>query len=196
MIPRHVQITLALLLIAVIGIGLYMYRLERSSEEISRRAADMSSVVPPPSGPMGTVTLAIAYDEDGEFRQQQVSAALPIEAGERSRQVLRILIGEYMSKPSPHPMAPGSDINDVYLLNGDTAVVDTNSTFADGHPSGVLVEDFTIYSFVETLAANMPQIKHVKIIVNGKERPTLAGHADLTPVFDVTSIHQVVETLR
>ncbi len=196
MIPRHVQITLALLLIAVVGIGLYMYRLERSTEETIRRASEAPSVIPPPTGPIATVTLAIAYDEDGEFRQQQLSAALPTEAGERSRQVLRILIGEYMSRPSPHPLAVGSDINDVYIVNGDLAVIDTNSIFADGHPSGILVEDFTVYSLVETLAANMPQIKQVKIIVNGKERATLAGHADLSPVFDVASIHQVVEGLR
>jgi sporulation and spore germination protein len=196
LIARHVQITLALLLIAVVGIGLYLYRLERKTEEETRRASDMRSVAPPVNGPMGKITLAIAYDEDGVFRQQQAQAALPADAGERSREILRALFSEYMQRPSPHPLAAGSDINDVYVISGDLAVVDTNGAFADSHPSGVMVEDFTLFSMIETLSLNVPEIKRVKIIVNGRERSTLAGHADLSPVFDVASIHQAVESLR
>lgn len=196
MIARHVQITLALLLVAVVGIGLYMYRLERKTEEEMRRASDIRSVAPPVNGPTGKITLAIAYDEDGVFRQQQVQAALPSDPGERSREILRTLFSEYTQRPSPHPLASGSDINNVYVLNGDLAVVDTNGAFADSHPSGVLIEDFTLFSMIETLALNMPGIKRVKIIVNGRERSTLAGHADLSPVFDVATIHQAIESLR
>ena len=196
MIARHVQITLTLLLIAVVGIGLYLYRLQRKTEEEMRRASDMRSVAPPVSGPKGKITLAIAYDEDGVFRQQQTQAALPADPGERSREILRTLFSEYMQRPSPHPLAPGSDINDVYVLNGDLAVVDTNGAFADSHPSGVMVEDFTLFSMIETLGLNMPEIKRVKIIVNGRERSTLAGHADLSPIFDVATIHQAIENLR
>jgi hypothetical protein len=196
LIARHVQITLALLLVAVVGIGLYMYRLERKTEEEMRRASDIRSVAPPVNGPTGKITLAIAYDEDGVFRQQQVQAALPSDPGERSREILRTLFSQYTQRPSPHPLASGSDINNVYVLNGDLAVVDTNGAFADSHPSGVLIEDFTLFSMIETLALNMPEIKRVKIIVNGRERSTLAGHADLSPVFDVATIHQAIEGLR
>ena len=156
----------------------------------------MRSVAPPVNGPEGKITLAIAYDEDGVFRQQQAQAALPADPGERSREILRALFSEYMQRPSPHPLAAGSDINDVYVLNGDLAVVDTNGAFADNHPSGVMVEDFTLFSVIETLGLNVPEIKRVKIIVNGRERSTLAGHADLSPVFDVATIHQAVENLR
>jgi hypothetical protein len=196
LIARHVQITLALLLVAIVTIGLYLYRLQRNTEEEMRRASDMRSVSPLLAGPKGRITLAIAYDEDGVFRQIPAEAALPVNLGERSREVLRTLFSEYMQKPSPHPLGAGSDIKDVYVLNGDLAVVDTNSAFADSHPSGVMVEDFTLFSMIETLALNVPEIKRVKIIVNGRERGTLAGHADLSTVFDVATIHQAVESLR
>ena len=196
MIARHVQITLTLLLVAIVAIGLYLYRLQRETEEEMRRASDIRSVAPPVSGPKSRITLAIAYDEDGVFRQRPAQAALPADPAQRSREILRALFSEYMQKPSPHPLAAGSDVKDVYLLNGDLAVVDTNSAFADSHPSGVMVEDFTVFSMIETLALNIPEIKRVKIIVNGRERGTLAGHADLSPVFDVATIHQAVESLR
>ena len=196
MIARHVQITLALLLVAIVAIGLYLYRLQRRTEEEMRRASDMRSVAPPVIGPTGRITLAIAYDEDGVFRQVAAEAALPGDLGERSREILRTLFSEYVQRPSPHPLAAGSDVKDVYVLNGDLAVVDTNSAFADSHPSGVMVEDFTLFSMIETLGLNIPEIKRVKIIVNGRERGTLAGHADLSTVFDVASVHQAVESLR
>jgi hypothetical protein len=196
LIARHVQITLTLLLVAIVAIGLYLYRLQRETEEEMRRASDRRSVAPPVSGPKGRITLAIAYDEDGVFQQRPVQVALPTDPAERSREILRTLFAEYMQKPSPHPLAAGTDVKEVYLLNGDLAVVDTNSAFADSHPSGVMVEDFTIFSIIETLALNIPEIKRVKIIVNGRERGTLAGHADLSPVFDVATIHQAVESLR
>ncbi len=45
-------------------------------------------------------------------------------------------------------------------------------------------------SLVETLGANVPGIQRVRILVDGKSRETLAGHADLTDWFDVTTVEQ------
>ena len=78
-------------------------------------------------------------------------------------------------------------------MGSDTAVVDTNAAFADAHPSGVLAEELTIASMVNTLNANDPQITRVKILVDGKERDTLAGHADLRRFYLASGIGQVHE---
>jgi hypothetical protein len=45
-------------------------------------------------------------------------------------------------------------------------------------------------SLVETLAANVPGILRVNILVEGKMRDTLAGHADLSESFDVPTVEQ------
>ena len=55
-----------------------------------------------------------------------------------------------------------------------------NAAFADGHRSGVLAEELTVASLIQTLSANIPGIFKVKILVEGKQRDTLAGHADLS----------------
>src|SRR5262245_54937531 len=195
MIQRHVQIALALLFVAVISIGMYLYRLQRKEEHM-RRAMDARPIVPPATGQATRITLAIAYDEDGVFRHEVGSVPLPSEPAQRSRDILRTLIGKYTERPSRHPLAEGADVNDVYLVNDDLAVVDMNSALVDNHPSGIMIEDFTLFSLAETLSANMPQIKRVKFIVNGHERLTLAGHADLRPIFDTNLIHQTVEALK
>jgi len=49
-------------------------------------------------------------------------------------------------------------------------VIDLNDAFADGHRSGVLVEELTLASLVQTLATGIPGINRVKILVGGRER--------------------------
>ena len=90
-------------------------------------------------------------------------------------------------------MGKGTDIKNVYLINNNTLVVDTTSQFADNHPSGILPEEMTITSLIETLSANLPEIARVKFIVDGTERETLAGHVDLMSFYDVSSVHELAK---
>jgi hypothetical protein len=71
------------------------------------------------------------------------------------------------------------------------AVIDLNAAFADQHRSGILSEQLTVNSLVETLGVNVPGIQRVNILVEGQPRDTLAGHADLSDSFDVRTIEQV-----
>jgi hypothetical protein len=139
------------------------------------------------------VTLYVASDQEGGLRRTQVNVALPQERSERARAILRSLLATYLLPGSPHPIGAGSDVRDVFLLGSDTAVIDTNVGFADSHPSGVLAEELTIASMVSTLNANDPQITRVKILVDGKERDTLAGHADLRRFYLASGIGQVLK---
>ena len=49
----------------------------------------------------------------------------------------------------------------------------------EGHSGGVKSELFTIYSMVDSLVLNIPEIHAVKFLINGKESMTLNGHIDL-----------------
>jgi Sporulation and spore germination len=115
---------------------------------------------------------------------------------ERAEELLRALIAIYLDKTSPHPLPPGSDVRSVYLVDPGLAVIDINAAFADGHRSGVLSEELTVASLIQTLTANLPRILRVKILVEGKERQTLAGHADLSNFFDVAGINQLSAQLQ
>jgi hypothetical protein len=195
-IPRHIQITIALLLVGVFASGIYILRLHRRTQENLRRAAEARPVDAPVAGTPQEITLAIAYDDDGAFRDKTVSAVLPSEASARAREILETLIAQYVSLPSPHPLGPGSAVNNVFVVNRNLAVVDLNQAMADEHRSGIMVEDFTLLSLIETLSQNMPEIKQVKILVNGRERETLAGHADLSDAYSTAVVHQMVEQLQ
>ena len=96
----------------------------------------------------------------------------------------------------PHRLPAGSDIRAVYLVDPGLAVIDLNSAFASGHRSGILIEELTVVSLVQTLAANIPGILRVKILVDGQQRDTLAGHADLSSFYDVSSLGQLATQLQ
>lgn len=196
MIPRNVQITLALLLVAILGSGIYILRLHRRTEENLRRASDAHPVGPPIAGLAEKVKLTVAYDDDAVFRSRETTATLPSEPGARAKEILETLITAYVNKPSPHPLAEGSAVNSVFLVNQKLAVVDLNQALADGHRSGIMVEDFTLMSLIDTLTTNLPQVEQVKILVEGKERETLAGHADLKSTYSSAAVHGLVQLLQ
>jgi hypothetical protein len=65
----------------------------------------------------------------------------------------------------------------------EMAVVNLTSAFAAGHPSGIETETLTLLSICGTLHANLPRVTQVRFLVDGRSRPTLAGHADLTRTY-------------
>ena len=67
----------------------------------------------------------------------------------------------------------------LYLDRGGTAYVDLSGEAVELHPGGTDEEIATIFSIVDTLVYNLPQIKRVRILVNGEERDTLKSHLDL-----------------
>jgi spore germination protein GerM len=196
MIPRHLIIGVTVLLAITLGMGFYVWRMRGRVDRSEVSPVNTQPVAPPVSGPTEQVTLYVAYDDAGVLRPKPVRMPLPAGRQERAAEVLRALLTLYLERFSPHPLGAGSEIRDVYLVEPGLAVIDLNDAFADGHRSGVLVEELTVVSLVQTLSANIPGVARVKILVEGKERDTLAGHADLTNFYDVPAVTQVVAQLQ
>jgi len=188
MIPRHLEIGMGVLLVAVLMMAFYVHRMKGRAAETGVRVADTRPVAPPVAGPTEQVILYVAYDDAGLLRAQSARVPLPAGRQQRAQELLRALLGIYLDKNSPHPFPTGAEVRDVYIVDPGLAVIDTNSVLADNHRSGILVEELTIASLVRTLAANIPGINRVKILVEGKERDTLAGHADLSDFYDTLAI--------
>jgi len=59
------------------------------------------------------------------------------------------------------------------------AKVSFNRALVKGHPGGSSAELLTVYSVVNSLTLNFPEIKRVQILVEGKEIETITGHLSL-----------------
>src|ERR1700757_3324581 len=163
MIPRHLIIGVSAMLALALGMSVYVWHMRGRVRQAETQPEFSHPVAAPVQGPTEQVTLFVAYDDAG---------------------ALRALLGVYLDKSSSHPLGPGSEVREVYLVDPGLAVIDLNDAFADGHRSGVLIEELTVVSLVQTLASNIPGINRVKILVGGKDRETLAGHADLSCTYD------------
>jgi len=196
MIPRHLIIGIVVMVVVALGMSFYVLRMRGNAGRAETTAASAQPVAPPVSGPTEQVALYVAYDEDGSLRAQSTRIPLPAGRQERGEELLRALLNIYLSNSSPHVLGPGSEVRDVYLVDPGLAVIDLNGAFAQGHRSGVLVEELTVASLVETLSANIPGITRVRILVEGKERDSLAGHVDLTNFYDTAAMGQAVRQLQ
>ncbi|MHB8830263.1 MAG: GerMN domain-containing protein [Syntrophales bacterium] len=65
----------------------------------------------------------------------------------------------------------------------DTLLVDFGESLVKNHPGGSAAEMATVYSLTNTLTANLPEIKKVKILIEGKSRESLKGHIGLDQPF-------------
>lgn len=196
MIPRYQKIIFAVLLIATIGMGFLVWRLRRNDHERLLRGEDTSPTKAPEIAPAETATLIVAGDDDGSLRPQQYSLPLPADNSARAHALLQKLFEIYSASDSTHPIPAGSTaVLNVFLMpvpgeahkNSDTtpllAVINLTGAFANNHPSGIEPEMLTLNSICATLHANIPRITEVRFLVDGEQRPTLSGHADLTQTY-------------
>jgi hypothetical protein len=196
MIPRHLLIAMAVLLVAVLGLSIYAWHMRKTVTATPVASTDTRPLAPTVAGPTERVTLFVAHDEDGSLRPQSAQIPLPSGRQQRAEELLRALVSLYLDKSSPHVLGSGAEVRSVFLVDPGVAVIDLNSAFADTHRSGVLVEELTVTSLIHTISANTQGILKVKILVDGKERDTLAGHADLSSFYDVTAVNQLATQLQ
>lgn len=194
-VPRSMIIAVSVMVLAALGLGLYALKMRSIARTHETATNGPGNLAPPVVGPTEQVTLYVADDASGALHAVPASIPLPSGRQQRAEELFHSLIGLYLDKNSPHALAAGSEVRNVYLVDPGLAVIDLNPTFADSHRSGVLVEELTIASLVQSLTANVPGITQVKVLVDGKERDTLAGHMDLTGYYDVSAINQMVTQL-
>jgi len=70
-------------------------------------------------------------------------------------------------------------IRAIYVTQAGICYVDLTSTIADQHPGGIKSELLSVYSIVNSVVLNVPEVEAVKFLINGSESKTLAGHIDL-----------------
>jgi hypothetical protein len=193
--PRQLIIATIVLFTAAFGMGIYALHM-RKQANVGLPAELSGRVAPPAMGATEQITLYVADDASGTVNPQTAVIPLPEDRQQRAQEIVRALLTIYLGKNSTHLLGAGSDVRDVYLVNPGTAVLDMNSAFADGHRSGILIENLTIASLVKTVSENIPGILRVEILINGKERDSLAGHADLSNFYDVSAVNQMIAQMQ
>jgi len=196
MIPRHLVIAVAVMLVIALGMSFFLWRMKGKTSAAESAMNNAAPVAPPVTGPTEQVTLFVADDEASTLRATSARIPLPSGRQQRGEELLRALVNAYSDKSSHHVLGSGAEVRAFYLVDPGLAVIDLNSAFADGHRSGVLVEELTVASLAETLAVNLPGLARIQFLVDGKQRDTLAGHADLSAPYEVSAMNQLAAQLQ
>lgn len=94
--------------------------------------------------------------------------------------VVRELFKGSASAAVPRLFPADTVVRGAYLLPDGTALVDLGgATLSQGWATGSHQELMAIYSLVQTVTANFPEAKRVRLLVNGEPAETLAGHTSL-----------------
>ena len=100
-----------------------------------------------------------------------------------SRNIIAALINGPTEQDLVRTLPQGTVCRAFYLTDDGVAYADFSAHIRDRHPGGSEAELLAIYSVVNSLVLNIDKIKKVKILVEGNETGTLAGHIDLSRPF-------------
>jgi spore germination protein GerM len=149
----------------------------------SRRASSgPTATTPPPQATADArkITATLYFvSEDG---MSLVGVQREVAFGETVlEQAKQIVTAQLAAGPAPLVSAipPSTTLRAIYLTERGDAFVDLSATARTAHTGGALDELFTVYSIVNALTTNLPAVKRVQILIEGKEVDTLAGHVDL-----------------
>jgi hypothetical protein len=195
MIPRHQKILFSVLLAAALIMTGVLWHLRQRAHQRLLAGEDSAPTKAPEVAPTEQATLLVANDADGSLLVQARSLPLPGDPNARARVLLGELLDLYAAPDAAHPVTGGaSGVAQVFLLpvpsskdsqnsSDEMAVVNLTGNFAASHPSGLETETLTVLSICGTLRANLPHVTQVRFLVDGQQRPNLAGHADLTRTY-------------
>jgi len=102
---------------------------------------------------------------------------------DQAKQVIELLARAPDDEVALSAMPQGTRLRSLFLLEDGLAVADFSGEMSRAHTGGVWGELATIYSVVDSLTFNFPSIRRVKILVDGREAETLAGHVSLARPF-------------
>jgi len=189
-IPRHLKFgVIALVIGFVITLGLFVDVVGRIQSMVQQKEPEGNPFTPPAAPlyeqtdpPMTVKVFFPGMQEDIILSGEDQTIFRSAELANRARQILQKLL-EGPKTAGLYPSLPkDTKLQEVFIDGMGLAYVDFSSPISANHPGGMLNEQATVYSIVNSLTYNLPEIRQVKILVGGAEKETLAGHCLLLPL--------------
>ena len=175
-------IVASLVLALTLGGGAYLY-FSRDGRVEKEGTAPVLGVATSWNGPKVPITLFFPSKEDGYLRREMREAR---QVQDKSEQ-LKLVVEELIKGPKTPNLVPsfpaGARVKGVYMDDKGVAYVNFSRELVSEHPGGAWTETQTIYSLTNTLAEDFPNVKAVRIMVEGAATPTIAGHIDTSRPF-------------
>jgi len=178
------------LLFLILGVGLFYLRalsrrvfLEPAPRAEEAARAKLSQIALQPNN--GTTQFATLYFpslNEGKILPESRSITWAKSDADRVRQIV-LALAEGSHQGYGRVLPATTTVRAVFLTLHGVAYVDLSNDILSDFEPGIETETLTIYSIVNSIAANIPAVKRVQFLMQGQEAETLDGHADLTAAF-------------
>ena len=170
--PRK-KITISILipfLIFILFFSIMIWQKYRSSHEVT--------LTPPQQNEEGNRTVILFFAAEGT---RLVREARKLDPCEDDNACLKTVLNELLNGPVGEfeETVPEGTAVDAVRIEGNQATIEFNRTFSEEMLPGSSAEMLAVYSVVNTVAVNFPQIQKVKINVDGNAGVILR-HLDLS----------------
>jgi hypothetical protein len=128
------------------------------------------------------IALFFADPQNDGFKIRPVKIFDSAEMVNRVKQALLLLLSE----PAEGYLAvvpEGTLLKEAYLDANSICYLDFSGNLISGHRGGTTGEYLTVYAIINTVLYNFPRIKGVRLLVEGAEVETLAGHINTAGIF-------------
>jgi spore germination protein GerM len=176
---RHNRIILATIGLLIIGATLCPCFQDANAQNspLSREISALESAGPTQSK-KSAVHLYFADRDYYYLTSEQRVVTHSGEALDYARSIVEALL-KGPQKTLVRTIAADTQLRAIYLVPDGVCYVDLSPAVREDHPGGCNSELLTIYSVVNSLILNIPEVKRVKLLIDGNEIQTLAGHIDL-----------------
>lgn len=161
----------ALILFLLVLGGLVVWEYRRGSSDPT-----VTAVTAPPRQP-ATVTLYFASPTgDRLLAETRELEHCPAEAPCLAELLQALIQG---SSAGLIPVLPPQTTLRSVAADGESVTVDFSRDLVDNHPGGSLSELLTVAALANTVGKNFPQLRQIRILVEGATLETLKGHVSL-----------------
>lgn len=170
---------------AVVVVGFFAWALTVSLERMMRPRvqipAETARAAQPATAPVRHITATLFVGAHDGQHLRPVQREVPFGEGpvEQGRQIVLAQLAATAEAPLVSVVPSGSTLRSFYISERGEAFVDLGPELPTAHPGGSAAEQLTVYAIVNSVAANLPAVTSVQLLVDGKEVDTLAGHVDI-----------------
>ena len=134
---------------------------------------------PAPAVPKIKATLYFASEDGLHLVPSEREVPLAEGAVAQARSILEAQLAAEAPSPLVSTIPKGSLLRGLFVSERNEVFVDLDPAIRTAHPGGTMQELMTVYTIVNALLTNLPNLREVQILIGGREADTLAGHVDL-----------------
>ena len=161
--------------------GIYIWSLMRSSSVPPNTVVrDQSALgqLPRLDEPL---TIVLYLPLDGMLASGSVAVKRQPDGQSQAREILAAMLGD--KRAAQTALLKDVKLRELYLDASGTAYVDLSAVQQKEIRASAQDELAALYAVVNTLLQNIEEIKRVRVLLDGREAQTLAGHIDISRAF-------------